>query len=1081
MSSALHTHSMYSLLDGYATPEENLKRASELGLKALAVTEHGNLYSACYYDKLKQKYPDVKIIYGVEFYECFDMHVQDKDSKYFHLIVLARNENGRKAINKLITKSNFEGFYYKPRIDLEAMKPYGKDLVVSSACLASKLAKEPDIDKCIQYINEYKSIFPYFYLEMQSHNHPEQAEYNQKILKLSQITNTPYIITCDSHAATKEDLKYQSRYVQIAHDSETASEVYEGCCIQSDEEIHEIMDGQIGQEAVNVGLLRTDEIADLIADVKMPFQSPQLPTFPLPKGFDNNYDYLKYLVAEGWKYRGLDKLNKEVQEKYKQRIEYELGIIHQMGFDGYFLIVWDFINYAKDNGIAVGPGRGSAAGSMVCYTLKISELDPIKYGLIFERFLNPERVSMPDIDVDFSDRGLVIDYLTRKYGESNVCQIINFSFITPVVAIKDVGKILGFQYKEMDKLSKKFTYDTFEECLDNNKELVNNNPQYQELFDIALHLSGRVKTVSCHAGGVGIVDTDINDYMPMKLGEKGEHVIQVDKRIVEEIGIIKFDLLGVQTLTMIQEIINDTGIDPYEININNPRFYNDTKPYIILNKGLTNGVFQVESAGMKDLLIRLQASNMEDLSAVLALYRPDSMGALDEYIECKHNPEKVHYIHPDMESILKDTYGQLIYQEEILDIVRKFGGRTYGGADLYRKAIGKKNIELVKKESEKLYQEIIDTGYSAELAKIISDEMSAKGGYCFNKSHSYSYAVVCFQTAYLKTYYTIYFFKALFNLNKDKAGMINKYIIDAKDFGINVTPPNINKSEMNFSISNNKILFGLSAISGIGENVANAIISERNINGAYMGLQDFIERTGVTKAQVISLIKAGAIPTKDKKICLIRYLKSLYKPLKFKSVAKAPSYATLIAEWDIDPEKYRIGLKKYDYDKEKILEVYNRKRQEAFDKQQSERFQKYIRENNKYLENEEFWEFEALQIFINDNPFCDAYRYLSRAFEDVEEGELCTIVGIIAKVQKKKDRHGKTFAYINIYSSFGLTEGIVWHSKLKEYEDLIAKGNQVAIYCQKDSDDKVIVKEMKSYYTWLNEIKKRKAVKVIHG
>lgn len=1074
MSSALHSHDMYSLLDGYSTPEENLKRASEIGLKAFAISNHGNEYSWCYYEKLKPKYPDIKIIYGVEFYECFDMHVQDKDSKYFHLVVLAKNENGRKAINKLVTKSNIEGFYYKPRIDLAAMKPYGKDLVVSSACLASKLAKESDYQKCIEYIEEYKSIFPYFYLEMQSHSHQEQADYNRKILQLARDTNTPYIITCDSHAATKADLKYQAKHVQIAHDNETASEIYEGCYIQTDEEIHEIMDSQIGREAVDVGLLRTDEIADMVDEVKMPFQSPQLPTFPLPDGFSDNYDYLKHLVWSGWHDRGIDQFTEDKQQEYKERIEYELDIIHSMGFDGYFLIVWDFINYAKKNNIMVGPGRGSAAGSMVCYCLHISELDPIKYGLIFERFLNPERVSMPDIDVDFSDRGFVIDYLQKKYGENRVCQIINFSFITPVVAIKDVGKILGFPYKEMDKLSKKFVYNTFQECLDNNKDIVEKNPQYQELFDIASHLSGRVKTVSCHAGGVGIVDTDIDDYMAMKLGEKGEHVIQVDKRIVEEIGIIKFDLLGVQTLTMIQEILNDAHIDPYEININNPKFENDTKPYEILNKGLTNGVFQVESAGMKDLIMRLHISSMDDISAVLALYRPDSMGMLDKYIECKHDPSKMSYIHPDMEPILKETYSCMIYQEEIMDIVRKFGGGTYGRADQFRRGIGKKSIELVKTESAKLYQEIIDNGYPEELAKEISDDMSQKGGYCFNKSHSYSYAVVCFQTAYLKTYYPTYFFKALFNLNKDKAGMINKYILDAKQFRVDVLPPDINKSEMNFTVDGDKILFGLSAISSIGENVAEKIIDIRNESDSFTNFRDFLSRTGVTKAQVIMLIKSGAIPTKNKKKMLISYLKSLYEPLQFKPVQKAPSYPVLIAQWDIDPEKYRIGTKKYDYDKEKILEEYNRKRKEKFDEEQKARFQKYIDENNKYLTDEPFWEFEALQIFINDNPFEQAYQYLTRNFEDVTDGEECTIVGIISKVQKKKDKHGKTFAYINIYSSFGLTEGIVWHSTLKEYEDLITKGSQVTIYCKKDSDDKVIVKEIKPYSQWLQEIEARK-------
>ena len=462
MSSRLHVHSMYSLLDGYATPKENLDRAKEIGLKAIAVTEHCNEYSFVYYDMLKKDYPELKIIYGVEFYECFDMSVQDKDSKYFHLIVLAKNENGRKILNKLVTKSNLEGFYYKPRIDLDAFKGYGKDLIVLSACLASKLAKEEDYNKCVEHINEYKTVFPYFYLEMQSSDSEDQIEYNKKLLKLSQDTNTPFTITTDSHAATKEDLYYQGRLVQIAHDTETMSEVYSGCYLQSDDEIHQYMDEHIGKENVDLGLLRSDEIAELCDVVNMPFQEPQLPTFPLPEGFEDNYAYLKHLVYEGWKVRGFDKFDEDKQRIYKERLEYELDIIHTMGFDGYFLIVWDFINFARNNNVMVGSGRGSCAGSLVCFSLHITDLDPIKYGLIFERFLNPERISMPDTDTDFDDREKVINYLIEKYGENRVCQIINFSFITPVVAIKDVGKVLGFNYSEMDKLSKKFSYDTFQ-------------------------------------------------------------------------------------------------------------------------------------------------------------------------------------------------------------------------------------------------------------------------------------------------------------------------------------------------------------------------------------------------------------------------------------------------------------------------------------------------------------------------------------------------------------------------------------------------------------------------------------------
>ena len=908
---------------------------------------------------------------------------------------------------------------------------------------------------------------------MQSHKSEEQANYNKKILKLSEVTNTPYIITTDSHAATKEDLYYQGRHVQIAHDTETMSESYEGCYLQSEEEIHTTMDKQIGVNNVTKGLNQTDILADMIEEVHMPFQDPQLPTYPLPSGYDSNNEFLLHLIDEGWKTRNFDKLSKEEQKIMKDRLDYEMNIIHQMNFDGYFIIVWDFINYAKTHGVKIGSGRGSGAGSLVCYTIGITDLNPIKYGLIFERFLNPERVSMPDLDIDVSDRPTVINYLIDKYGENRVCQIINFSYITPVVAIKDVGKIQGFKYNEMDKLSKKFSYNTFQECIDNNINYLSEHPEYSELLDIAGKLSGRVKTVSCHAGGVGIVDTDISDYMAMKLGSDGEHVIQVDKRLVEQIGIIKFDILGVQTLKMVQEIQSDLHLSEYDININNPKFANDRSPFELLNKALTNGVFQVESAGMKDLLLRLQATNMEDLSAVLALYRPDSMGALEEFIKCKHDPSLVTYIHPDMKPILESTYGCMIYQEQLLDIVRTFGGRSYGGADLFRKAIGKKNIELVKQESEKLYQEIIDNGYSHEIAKTISEELKTKGGYLFNKSHSYSYAVLCFQTAYLKINYPVHFFKALFNLNKDKAGMVNKYIVDSKQFGVTVLPPHINKSLVDFSIYDNNVLFGFSAITGIGERIAQEIVTEREKNGKYKNLQDLLSRTTLTKTQIINLMKSGAIPTKDKKSCLLKYLKSLYKSLEYKELSKLPTYNKLIIDYDIDIEKYRIGNGKYDYDKDLLLTLVNQKKKEKFDLQQEDRLKQFLLINNKYLENADFWEFEALQIFIHNNPFEEALPYLTTAFEAVENDNDCVIVGVISRVQKKKDRNKKPFAFVNIYSTFGIIEGVLWNSQLVQYEDLVKKGSQVAIKCRKTDEDKVTIQAMRPYTEWLSERKKR--------
>lgn len=1085
MYSSLHNHTYYSLLDGYGSPKEMLDRAKEIGVKAFAATEHGNMYSSIYFDLIKKDYPDIKMIYGCELYECEDITVKDKDNKYFHLICLIRNEQGRKDLNKVITKSNFEGFYFKPRCTVEDIKPYAENFVISSACLASKLARESDFEKCIEYVNEYKEAFPYFFLEMQSHSHQDQCSYNQKILELSKRTNTPFIITTDSHAPKKEDLYYQDKLIQIGRKSSNNdknaienSEIYEGCYMQSEDEIHEIMDSQIGYENVCLGLENTNKVADLIENVDMPFQKPQLPTFPLPDGYRDNNEFLWHLVRQGWKDRGYDNLSEDEQQVRRTRLSYEMGIIHSMGFDGYFLFVWDFIKAAEKLGIEVGKGRGSAAGSLVCYCCHITDIDPIKYGLIFERFLNPERVGLPDIDTDVGNRDAIIDYLVDKYGEERVCQIINYSYITPIVAITDVGKILGFPYNQMQKLSQKFTFDKWDDCMKANPNLLADNPQYADLFDIAKHLSGRVKTVSIHAGGVGIVDTTINDYMPMKIGTKGEHVIQVDKHYVEDIGIVKFDLLGVATLNLVKEIKDDLHLNPWDYDINNPEFENDRPTYELLASGKTNGVFQVESAGMKDLLIRLKPKleqlDFEVISVILALYRPDSMGALDEYVEMATGGSRPPSIHPDMDEILKDTNYCMIYQEQLLDIVKKFGGRTYGGADLFRKAIGKKIVELVQKESEILRGEIVANGYSKEIADKIANELSQKGGYLFNKSHSYSYAVLCFETAWFKAHYPTYFFKALFNQNKDKAGAINKYILDARYFNVDIMPPNINHSGMNFTVDNDKVLFGLSAIGGIGESLSKQIIEERENNGIYKSFDDLIQRLSLGKASVIALIKSGAIPCKNKREKLISYLKSEYQPLKFSEVQSLPTYKKLEEDWNINLKKYVIPSsgKRIVYDKKALLTEYNRLKKIQFEENQKVRFQKYIDDNKKYLEDEQFWEFQTLQVFINDNPFDAAYTFLT-PFEDVPDGEKCTLVGIIAKVQKKKDKNGKQFAYINIYSSFGLVEGIVWHSQLKEYEDLVKKGQQVAILCKKDSEEKVIVEKLKPYSKWLEYVRKK--------
>ena len=1071
MSSSLHTHSYFSILDGFSSPEENLKRASELGLKALAITEHGELTSHPYYSELKSKYPDVKQLLGIEAYECEDRDIKDPNNKYYHMIIIARNEEGRRAINRLSTLGHLHGFYYKPRVTrYDIAKEDTNNLIILSACLASRLSRTEDYKTCLEMVKEYKSLFPYYFLEIQAHDNEQQEAYNKKIMQLAKDTNTPVVVTNDVHAATKEDLYYQDYFLRIAQDKETAAEIYSGCYFMSDEEIHEVLDKQIGDEAVCECLKNTDLVADLCEDVDMPWHEPELPKIDIPEKYSNSAEYLRELTWQGYIRRGMDKWPQEKQELYKQRIEDELYVIEKKDFCDYFLILVDYINWCRQNGVIVGPGRGSACGSEVCYLLGITNLDSIKYDLDFGRFLTIERKDLPDVDVDVSDRAKVIDYLTNKYGEDRVVQVMNIVYTSPITSIRDIGKLLGFPYKEMEKISKGFIQATWEECLKNNKEVAE-NPKYKELLDIAGHITNRPRGYGIHAGGCIVCRHSYDHYIGIRRGQNGEHVISVDKVMDERISLVKLDILGVASLVAINEAMKEDNIDPWDIDINNPKFEHDEEIFNIICSGKTDSLFQIESAGMKDLIARLQPRSLENLTALVALYRPDAMPAIDGYVDCKNNPSHIKYIHPDMAQIFDKTYGQNIYQEQSMRLTKIFGGRSDAGADRMRKCLAKKQPEKVKEEVDLLHQEILNNGYSKEVANKICEELSTKGGYGFNKSHAAAYAVICMQTAYLKTHHPVAFFKAMLNLNKAKAGKINKIILDARQFNVEILPPNINKSEMNFSVVDGKILFGLSAISGIGATLAEEIINERNANGKFKDFNDFLNRIELTKKQIINLVKSGAIPTKNKKQFLINYLKSQYDKKEYQPVSTLPTKMKLLMDWDIDTSEYMIGRK---VDKKKVLSLYNNKRKIQFNEEQKVRYQSYIDDcNKKYLQKEEFWEFETLQIFVSDeNPFAEAYEILND-FSSYDIGDKCVIVGIISKIQKKKTKKGQQFAFANIYSGDGIIEATIWPDALVKFQDLIVKDQQIAILGKKDGDDKIIVDKIKSYDTWLKDVRKK--------
>lgn len=1067
MSSSLHCHSNFSLLDGFSSPEENLKRASELGLKAVAITEHGEVTSWPYYSELKDKYPSVKLLYGIEAYECEDREVKDKNSKYWHLIIIAKNEAGRQAVNRLSTLGHLHGFYSRPRITKEDIaKEDMNNLIILSACLASRLSRTDDYDTCVKLVQEYKSLFPYYYLEVQAHANSEQAKYNQKIMRLANDTHTKVVVTNDVHAATKEDLYYQDYFLRIAHDTETAAEIYEGCYFMSREEQHEVLDGQIGYDAAEWCINNTDEVADLCDYVDMPWHEPELPKIEIPPQYSNSAAYLKDLVKEGWKKRGIDKFDVEKQKIYRKRVDDELFVIEKKDFCDYFLILVDYINWCKKNDVIVGPGRGSAAGSLVCYLIGITQLDSIKYELDFGRFLTIERKDLPDVDVDVSDRAKVVEYLTRKYGEDRVVQVMNIVYTTPVTSIQDVGKVLGFPYAEIRKISEKFVQKTWKDCLEANPEVAE-NPKYKELLDIASHINGRPRGYGIHAGGVIVCRHPYYEYIGIRHGTDGEHVISVDKVMDEKIGLVKFDILGVASLVAIDEAKREDNIPDWEIDINNPEFENDKASYDLICSGLTDNLFQIESSGMKDLVAQLQPKSVEELSALIALYRPDAMPSIPTYVDCKYHPEHIHYFHPDMEPIFRSTYGVNIYQEQSMKLTKVFGGRNDAGADRMRKCLAKKKPEKVKEEVELLHDEIIANGYDKATAEYICNELSTKGGYGFNASHSQAYAVICLQTAYLKAHHPLAFFKAMLNLNKAKVGKVNKIMVDARSFDIQILPPSINRSGMDFTVSNGKILFGLSAIGGIGNTLAETIIAERDRNGKFKGLDDFTSRVRATKAQIIALVKSGAIPTKSKRIFLEKYIASGLEQSEFKPVSTLPTKAVLLSKWNIDTEHYKVGKK---VDKETVLRIYNEKRRVVHETEKLKKKEAYMDEQTtKYLQDEELWEFQTLQTFISDpNPFEKAFAYI-KDFSEIEEGDSCVLVGIIAKIQKKKTKTGMQFAFVNLYSGDGIIELTVWPRVLSDYQDLIVKGSQIAVLGKKEDDSHVIASDFKPYKQWLRD------------
>ena len=881
----LHVHTEYSLLDGFSRVKTLVKRAKEKGMTAVAITDHGCMFGAIDFYKAA-KAEGIKPIIGCEVYTA-PRKLTDKDPNYDkhqgHLVLLAKDMVGYKNLIKIVSKSYVDGFYYKPRTDMDELKKHSQGLIALSACLAGDVPRaimNGNYDKARKLAMEYREIFGNgnYYLEIQDHGLPEQKQVNTEVVRLSRELNIPLVATNDVHYVDKDDAKIQDilmcLQMQKTIDDENrmkfpSDEFY----LKSREEMEQLF------PELEEALDNTNEIAER-CNVEFEFNKYHLPRYDVPEGYTTN-GYFRELCQKGL----VERYGEDCPEEYKERLEYELNTIENMGYVEYFLIVWDFINFAKQNNIMVGPGRGSAAGSIVAYTLKITDIDPMKYSLLFERFLNPERVSMPDIDIDFcyERREEVIDYVKRKYGEDHVAQIITFGTMGAKIAIRDVARVLNVSYNKADQIAKEIPFElgmTIDKAMDSNPtlvELYESDAEAREVIDISKRLEGTLRHASTHAAGVVIARNPVDEYVPL-YKHQDSITTQFTMTTLEELGLLKMDFLGLRTLTVIRDALDlielNRDIKGYTEHIDFSKMeYDDDEVFETLSQGNTLGVFQLESSGMRNFMKQLKPNSFEDIVAGISLFRPGPMDSIPTYIENKNNPEKVTYINDKLRPILEVTYGCLVYQEQVMQVVRDLAGYSYGRSDLVRRAMSKKKMDVMEEERQYFIHGKFDdegnieipgcirNGISEEDANKIFDDMIDFARYAFNKSHAAAYGVLAYETAYLKVHYPVEFMAALMTSIMGNSDKVVEYIRECNAIGIPVNPPDINKSFSKFSVEGDSIRFGLAAVKNVGVNIIENIVKEREENGEFKDFVDFAKRldTKDTNKRVVeSLIKCGA-------------------------------------------------------------------------------------------------------------------------------------------------------------------------------------------------------------------------------
>lgn len=1067
----LHVHTEYSLLDGSNKIKEYVKRVKELGMNSAAITDHGVMYGVIdFYKECKAQ--GIKPILGCEVYVApgsrFDKELWGGEDRYYHLVLLAENNIGYANLSRIVSRGFTEGYYYKPRVDMELLQTYHEGIIALSACLAGEVPRYIQkglIDEARKAAIRYRDCFGEgnYFLELQDHGIPEQKLVNTELLKLSRELSIPLVTTNDAHYTYAEDAKPHDILLCIQTGKKLADEDrmrYEGgqYYVKSEEEMKGLF--PYAWEAVE----NTQRIADR-CNVEIEFGVTKLPHFEVPEGYDS-WTYLNKLCLDGLKERygeDLDAPAGVTGQSFRERLTYELDVIKTMGYVDYFLIVWDFINYAKSNGIMVGPGRGSAAGSIVSYALKITNIDPIRYNLLFERFLNPERVSMPDIDIDFcyERRQEVIDYVSRKYGPEKVVQIVTFGTLAAKGVIRDVGRVMDLPYAYVDSLAKMIPNElniTIDRALQINPELrklYEGDEQVRTLIDMSKRLEGLPRHTSMHAAGVVICSKPAEELVPLSRGADGSITTQFTMTTIEELGLLKMDFLGLRTLTVLRDAValieksKGVHIDLDHIDMD------DKKVLASIGTGKTDGVFQLESGGMKSFMKELRPQNLEDIIAGISLYRPGPMDFIPKYIRGKNNASTVTYSCPQLEPILEPTYGCIVYQEQVMQIVRDLGGYTLGRSDLVRRAMSKKKQAVMEKEranfiygnEEEQVPGCVAKGIPEEAASKIYDEMMDFAKYAFNKSHAACYAVVAYQTAFLKYYYPVEFMAALMTSVIDNSEKVAEYIMVCKSMGITILPPDINQGESGFSVNGRSIRYALTAIKSVGRPVIDAVVEERRERGPYVNLKDFITRVAqkdVNKKAMENFIKAGAFDSLPgtRKQFMSAYVQIMDHIIKDRKNNMAGQMSLFDLVDDSQKEEFDVKLPDVgEYSKEMLLS-----------------FEKEVL--GVYISGHPLEEWEELWKKGITNTTADFMLKEEDGETVVKDNMSVTIGGMIADKKIKYTKNDKIMAFLTLEDLLGSVEVIVFPKDYEKYHEKLTEDNKVFIKgrvsLEEDKDGKLI-------------------------